>query len=209
MENPHSNIADYYLTIDSIVSNELVIKKSKFLAQCFPIRTKEDAEEILSSIRKENYTANHNCFAYRIGNDDNNFRYSDDGEPSGTAGKPILQAIDHYKYKNIIVVVTRYFGGTKLGVGPLLRAYYDSAISVLSIAIPKKIFITKLYKIIADYNHITLLKRIFEKYAVDYEEIYKGNVEFYPNVLISRVFEFENEIIHKFNGQVNFELIEK
>ena len=209
MENPQSNITDYYLTIDSPISNEIVIKKSKFLAQCYPIQTKEDAEEILSKIRKEHYTANHNCFAYRTGLDDNNFRYSDDGEPSGTAGKPILQAIDHYQYKNIIVIVTRYFGGIKLGVGPLMRAYYDSAISALSIANPRKIYITKLYKIIADYSDITLLKRIFEIYAINYNEIYTNIVEFYPNVLISRVCEFENEIIHKFNGQVHFEIIEK
>lgn len=209
MENPYSNITDFYFTIESPASSETIIKKSKFLAQCFPVNNKEQIEEILSNIRKEHYTANHHCFAYRIGIDDNNFRYSDDGEPSGTAGKPILQAIDHFNFKNILVVVTRYFWGTKLGVGPLLRAYYSSALECLTIAKPQKVFLTKLYRIEADYNNINLLKRIFEKYAINYTEKYSDTAEFFPNVLISRVCEFENEIIHKFNGQVHFELIEE
>ncbi|HRS01257.1 MAG TPA: YigZ family protein [Bacteroidota bacterium] len=185
------------------------MKKSKFIGNCFPITISEEIEEILNNIRKEHYTANHNCYAYRIGIDDNNFRYSDDGEPSGTAGKPILQAIDHFKYKNVLVIVTRYFGGIKLGVGPLFRAYYDSALGCLAEALPKKIFITRSYKVVSDYNNITLLKRIFEKYAINYNANYSEVVEFYPNVLISQVNEFENELINKFNGKVHFEIIEK
>ena len=107
------------------------------------------------------------------------------------------------------MIVTRYFGGIKLGVGPLFRAYYDSALGCLAEALPKKIFITRSYKVVSDYNNITLLKRIFEKYAINYNANYSEVVEFYPNVLISQVNEFENELINKFNGKVHFEIIEK
>ncbi|MCE5304496.1 YigZ family protein [bacterium] len=208
MPNLSPNISDSYLTILAPAINEVIVKKSRFLAQCFPVQSKDEIDNILFQIHKEHYTANHHCFAYRIGSNDKIYHYSDDGEPSGTAGKPILQAIDHFHYTNVLVVVTRYFGGIKLGVGPLHRAFYDASFSVLSQATPRQVFLTKMYKIITDYNNINILKKIFEEFTTDYDEIYSEYVEFYPNVLISRICEFENEIIRKTNGQIHFEIIE-
>ncbi len=92
-----------------------------FIGSLSPAADKEAAEKFIGDCRKEFYDATHNCFAYRIHPDD--FRFSDDGEPSGTAGKPILSMIDKYELQLAVLVVTRYFGGTKLGTGGLIRAY--------------------------------------------------------------------------------------
>jgi len=104
-------------------------KGSLFLGQAFPITSVKEAENILSSIKKKYYDATHNCYAYKLLI--NETKYSDDGEPNGTAGLRILNAINHFKLINVLVIVTRYFGGTKLGVGPLGKAYYNSASGVL------------------------------------------------------------------------------
>ncbi|BBB32691.1 Xaa-Pro dipeptidase [Thermotomaculum hydrothermale] len=107
----------------------LTIKGSKFISTIIPVKTRDEAESTLEKIRKHYYDATHNCFAYRIYPDIE--RYSDDGEPSNTAGKPIMSAIKGEEMYNTLVVVTRYFGGTKLGVGGLIKAYTESAKKVL------------------------------------------------------------------------------
>ena len=91
---------------------------------------KQQAETVYANIRRKYYDATHNCFAYRISPDD--FRYSDDGEPSGTAGRPIFQVLENKNLTQTIIIVTRYFGGTKLGTGGLSRAYADTASEVIS-----------------------------------------------------------------------------
>jgi len=117
--------SDHYYSIASHVSAELRVKGSRFIATLFPVIDKEQAEEKYAAIRTAYHDATHNCFAYRI--NDDQFRLSDDGEPSGSAGKPILQALDAKNLREVICIVTRYFGGTKLGVGGLIRAYGESS----------------------------------------------------------------------------------
>ena len=109
-------------TISRIETSEQEIKKSKFVAIAAPVTTEEEAKEFLAL--HSDASANHNCWAWRIGQ---NYRFNDDGEPSGTAGKPILQAIDGQELDNIVVVVTRWFGGVLLGSGGLIRAYGGTA----------------------------------------------------------------------------------
>lgn len=104
-------------------------KGSEFIAFAAPAETVEEAERILEGKRKQFYDATHNCYAYKIMTETE--KYSDDGEPNGTAGIRIMNAIQHFELTNLIVIVTRYFGGTKLGVGPLGKAYYNSAHDVL------------------------------------------------------------------------------
>ncbi len=104
-------------------------KGSLFIGYAAPCSSIEDADEILNEKKKEFYDATHNCYAYKLIGDQ--IKYSDDGEPSGTAGIRILNAIQHFDLVNLIVISTRYFGGTKLGVGPLGKAYYNSANGVL------------------------------------------------------------------------------
>jgi len=117
-------------TITNKAKSEFKEKGSLFIGQVFPIQSLEDAEKILSETRKKYYDASHNCYAYKL-IDEEEVKYSDDGEPNGTAGIRIFNAINHYKLSNVLIISTRYFGGTKLGVGALGKAYYNSAISAI------------------------------------------------------------------------------
>lgn len=116
-----------YSSIILHTSAQLKIEGSRFISDIFPADNEEDAKQKLESVRKKYYDATHHCYAYVIGVEKTNFRYSDDGEPSGTAGIKIHSAIQSKNLSDILVVVTRYFGGTKLGVGGLGRAYFEVA----------------------------------------------------------------------------------
>lgn len=115
------------------------VEGSRFIAGLFPVETDDEAKEKLERVRKLHYDATHHCFAYVIGADFKNVRYSDDGEPSGTAGLKILAALQSRKLSDVLCVVTRYFGGTKLGTGGLSRAYFDSTLAVID----QSVIITK------------------------------------------------------------------
>jgi uncharacterized YigZ family protein len=127
---------DEFLTIDATTSTEMKIKGSVFIGTLLPVPDKRSADEKIGEFRQRYYDAAHNCFAYRINLDD--FRYYDDGEPSGTAGRPILSMIDKYELMQVLLVVTRYFGGTKLGTGGLARAYGECAEMVIRTAVIKR-----------------------------------------------------------------------
>jgi uncharacterized YigZ family protein len=119
--------SDEYTTLRVRSSGSLAVRGSRFLAEAFPVRVKDECDEVVRGVRKEYFDATHHCFAYRLSPDGMQFRTNDDGEPAGSAGKPILAAIDGAELLGVIVVVTRYFGGTKLGVGGLARAYRQAA----------------------------------------------------------------------------------
>ncbi len=121
-----------YRTIKTATIAEFSDRGSRFIAFAFPINSTEDFKKYLQQLKTEHPKAVHHCFAYRIGNDKNNFRSSDDGEPSGTAGKPILNQIDSKNLTNILVVVVRYFGGILLGVQGLINAYRTATALALS-----------------------------------------------------------------------------
>jgi len=119
-------LSEGYRTIKAPVRSEFKVKKSKFIGYLLPVETKAAAEAFIEKISKKHYDANHNVPVYIIGNNLEIQKYSDDGEPSGTAGMPILDLLKNEGITNIAVVVTRYFGGTKLGTGGLARAYTRS-----------------------------------------------------------------------------------
>ena len=127
-------MTDEYRTISSSVEAQIKVRDSRFIASASPSITKTQAEEFIAGLRRTYHDATHVCYAYRCGTAGDTFRLNDDGEPSGTAGKPILAAIERYGLTDIVVAVTRYFGGTKLGVGGLRRAYGDAAEHVLATA---------------------------------------------------------------------------
>ncbi len=118
---------EQYIELDVGGEGEIVEKKSRFIAYIEKVESEEEAYEFIEKIKKKNYDARHNCFAFSIGLDMPLLRFSDDGEPQGTAGKPILEVIIGSDIKNICIVVTRYFGGTLLGTGGLVRAYTDAS----------------------------------------------------------------------------------
>lgn len=181
---------DTYKTIRARERTEIKVKGSRFIASVAPARIKDEAQSFVDSIRKEYFDATHNCYAYRFGSDGLQFRAADDGEPSGSAGKPILFILQKFAVSDIVLVVTRYFGGTKLGVGGLARAYSDSAESVLKQCELMDVFHTKQVKIFCIYEDISAIKRLLAVYAVRFEEDYHDAVEFIADIPQSKVNEF-------------------
>jgi len=156
---------NYYYTIESSGTAEFKDRGSKFLAYAFPIVNTNDFKKRLQELKDEHPKAVHHCFAYRLGTDGNNFRSSDDGEPSGSAGKPMLGQIDSRQLTNAAVIVVRYFGGTLLGVPGLINAY-KTATSLALQTIPiiqKSIEIN--YHLEFDYTKMNEVMMIIKKYS--------------------------------------------
>jgi len=155
--------AEYYKTIDKPSSAEFKDRGSKFIAYAFPIETADDFKKQLQLLKKEHPKAVHHCFAYRIGTDGNNFRSGDDGEPSGTAGKPILGQIDSKQITNAAVIVVRYWGGTLLGVPGLINAYKTATSLALQVTpvIQKQIEVN--YSIEFDYTQMNEVMMVLKQ----------------------------------------------
>jgi uncharacterized YigZ family protein len=145
-------MSHYYYTIEKQAFAEFKDRGSKFLAYAYPIQTVEDFKKHLKALKEEHPKAVHHCFAYRIGTDNNNFRANDDGEPSGSAGKPILGQIDSKQLTNVAVVVVRYFGGTLLGVPGLINAYKTSTSLALQLTPIVQKPVLELYELQFDYT---------------------------------------------------------
>ena len=122
---------DCYKTIERIAEGYITERKSKFISYIFPIESEEEVKEILEEFRKKYYNARHICWAYMLGYAREDFRSNDDGEPSGTAGRPILGQINSNELTNVLVLVVRYFGGTLLGTGGLVRAYKEATAAAI------------------------------------------------------------------------------
>ncbi|MBQ9550598.1 MAG: YigZ family protein [Lachnospiraceae bacterium] len=162
-----------YLTVkeNSIYTGGITEKKSRFIAYLSHAASAEEAMSFLSSIRKKHYDAKHNCSAYIIAGEDgapDTLHSSDDGEPSGTAGKPIMSVLSGAGLKNVVLVVTRYFGGILLGTGGLVRAYTDASKEALKAAEKEIIRVTDLKDLsfIFDYRNEGKVRRILEEYGL-------------------------------------------
>lgn len=153
-----------YLTLKKEAEYEIVVKKSKFIANVKPVSTLKEAEEFISKIKKRYYDATHNTYAFTVGLEAEEVQKSnDDGEPSGTAGKPILEVIKMKNLKNTIVVVTRYFGGILLGAGGLIRAYSESAREGIEKAGITKMIRCEKYLVSLNYQNFNRLERYFKE----------------------------------------------
>jgi uncharacterized YigZ family protein len=155
---------NYYKTIEKPSVAEYKDRGSKFLAYAFPIESADDFKKRLKQLKEEHPKAAHHCFGYRIGVDGNNFRSGDDGEPSGSAGKPILGQIDTKELTNIAVIVVRYFGGTLLGVPGLINAYKTSASLALQLTGIVQKSVLAYYELHFDYtlmNDVMLVVKRF------------------------------------------------
>lgn len=173
-----------YKSIHKMGRDEIIIKKSRFIGTAAPANNEEEALEFIESIRKEFKDAKHNVYAYAIGENLRIKRYTDDKEPSGTAGMPVLNVITQEKLRNVVVVVTRYFGGTLLGAGGLVRAY------------------TKAAKIALE-SGIIVEKNLYHNMSFNIEYTLLGKME---NELMKNNFIVKNK---GFTDQVEFELIVK
>ena len=159
-------------TIDKFCESEYKEKGSRFIAQVFPAANEDEVSIHLNETKKKYYSATHYCFAYKFQSDKT--KYSDAGEPKGTAGIRILNAVEHFGLSYILVIVIRYFGGTKLGVGPLGKAYYNSAFQVLQKAkIITKFLYTKVI-IETDFYFLSEIKNILSKHEIKISEIQYG-----------------------------------
>lgn len=147
-----------YYTVQKSVETTTVIKKSKFISNVSPVVSSEQAEEFIENLRKKYWNATHNVYAYTVGLKDDVQKFSDDGEPSGTAGKPVLEVLKAMEIKNVLVVVTRYFGGILLGAGGLVRAYSDSAAQGLKEAGVIKRIKCDEYEVTSDYSFLGKLQ---------------------------------------------------
>ncbi|MCF7826486.1 MAG: YigZ family protein [Candidatus Marinimicrobia bacterium] len=145
--------------------HQIKIKASRFIAEILPLKSEDDVPGLLTEIKKREYTANHHCFAWRLGvGDDEVWRVNDDGEPAGTAGKPIYQALLGANLTNVLAVVTRYFGGTKLGKGGLMRAYGGVIQEALPL-VKKRTFVPRVaLECQCDFEHSNLVYRLIETY---------------------------------------------
>lgn len=140
------------LTINEPVQAEIIEKKSRFIGYAAPVETEEAAQAFLQEIRTRHRDATHNCYAYQVGEHNQYQRSSDDGEPSGTAGRPILEVIKGSGLSNVIVVVTRYFGGTLLGTGGLVRAYSATAAAALAEGVRVRLVAAAEFSLTVEYQ---------------------------------------------------------
>lgn len=185
---------DYYYSIEGQKTFEQKIKGSRFIANIFPINSKKEAAVFLKQIRKEHYDATHNCYAYILGANGLEYRTNDDGEPNGSAGNPILFSIKKHKLSDVLVVVTRFYGGTKLGVGGLARAYGETAEEVVKICIRRQIDITKKVKVFTTYDDINVIKRLLDEYAISFNEVYTDTIVITAEIPVSKVEQFRKQI---------------
>lgn len=198
-----------FKTISNSITEELIEKKSKFIANIFYVETQEEAEEKIKEMKKKYFDAKHNCFAYSIYSENGIInRFSDDGEPSGTAGSPMLNILNSKKLCNIVVIVTRYFGGILLGTGGLVRAYTG----VLQCALDKIEEIEKdlglEIKIEIRYQDLEKLKYYLKKNNLEITKIeYKENVHVFIEIT-KKVFENLKNNVNNFNFKIlNIEVI--
>lgn len=155
---------EFYYTIDKAGNAEFKDRGSRFIALAFPMETKEDYKAHLATAKAAHPKATHFCFAYRLGLDGNNFRSGDDGEPAGSAGRPILGQIDSKELTNTLIIVVRYFGGSLLGVPGLINAYKTAASLVLQVTpvIQKQVEIN--YRLQFDYTMMNDIMMIVKQY---------------------------------------------
>lgn len=198
-----------YKTIFKYGEDEIIINKSRFIGYSMPIEKEEDALEFIENIKKQNKDATHNVYAYVVGENSNIQRFNDDGEPSGTAGIPALEVIKKEELKNVAVVVTRYFGGTKLGAGGLIRAYTKACkIGLEAGQIVDMVPHIKI-KVSIDYTAYGKLENylINSEYMVD-DTVFDEKVNIYVYVNTNKMKDFHKDIMNLTSGDVKTEEIQ-
>lgn len=199
-----------YRTVAGHGQETIIIKKSRFIGQALSVETEAAALEFIEKVQKQYWDANHNCYAYQIGLHDEFQKANDNGEPAGTAGKPILEVLKREQLKNVVVVVTRYFGGTLLGAGGLVRAYSQTAAATVKAAgiVTRQLF--QQIQIQIDYTWLGKVEN--ETIAAN---CFIANIEYTDKVAVNVLVPFEQTesyqklIANATNGQAIIELSEK
>ena len=196
---------DFYYTIEKSAMAEYKDRGSKFLAYAYPVKNVEEFKERLNETKKEHPKATHHCFAYRIGLDGNTFRVSDDGEPSGSAGRPILGQIDSKTMVNVLVVVVRYFGGTLLGVPGLINAYKSAAALALQMTPQVQRPVEKEMLLQFDYTQMNEVMTLVKQYNC---RVLQQEMQLFCNVTLAVPRNRLSEIAYKFKELRNVEMRE-
>ena len=197
-----------YLTIAKTnYTHEVVIKKSRFITNLARVKDEDEARAFIEQIRKTHYHANHNVFAYVLGDGDQIQRMSDDGEPSGTAGVPILEVLKKNQIHDVVAVVTRYFGGIKLGAGGLIRAYAGSPAEALSAVGFVQLVPQKELHISLSYNTLDKVQYWLEQNNYPAPAItYTDQVELLLPVDEANLVQLQETLTDLTNGQINFKV---
>ncbi len=199
---------DSYLSIAAPVRAEIRVERSRFIASAVPISSRVAAEEEYDRIRREYHDATHNCLAYVVGRDaDAVFRFSDDGEPSGTAGKQIYDSIRTRNLTNVLIVVTRYFGGIKLGTGGLGRAYREAANAALDQAAVVERFAMQTCRLTFAHDQTSAVMKVTSDFGVKPTATeYREQVELTVTIRLGSFEPFRLALIDRTHGKVIIEL---
>ncbi|WP_295235458.1 YigZ family protein [Veillonella sp.] len=198
-----------YITVSEEHRIEYIVEKSRFIATAIPCTTENEAQAAIARITKEFWDATHNCTAYALGPRQEQQRSSDNGEPSGTAGKPMLEVLKKTGITNTLIVVTRYFGGIKLGAGGLIRAYAHSAAEAIHSA-PKTLHAPRqLVSITIDYGLYGAVERYLQDENYYYETSFTDSVAITIYVEPQRLDQLETSLANLTSGQHNWTLLEE
>lgn len=199
-----------YLTIGKTGQHELIIKKSKFICSLARTETVEEAQEFIEQVSKKYHDATHNTYAYTLGLNDNQVKASDNGEPSGTAGIPELKALQLMKLKNVTAVVTRYFGGIKLGAGGLIRAYSNSVTEAAQNIGVVKCIMQQLIQFSIPYNRIDEINHYLEVNRISIaSQEYTTNVTIQIYLDLDQIQKVEDSLINLLSGKVEFNKLDQ
>lgn len=199
-----------YLTIGKTGQHELIIKKSKFICSLARTETVEEAQEFIEQVSKKYHDATHNTYAYTLGLNDNQVKASDNGEPSGTAGIPELKALQLMKLKNVTAVVTRYFGGIKLGAGGLIRAYSNSVTEAAQNISVVKCVMQQLIQFSIPYNRIDEINHYLEENRISIaSQKYTTNVTIQIYLDLDQIQKVEDSLINLLSGKVEFNKLDQ
>lgn len=207
-----TEIIDTYFTIKDVSYGEYKEKGSKFIALAYPITNESDLEEHIRELKGQHLKARHFCYAYKIGISKDRYRINDDGEPSGTAGKPIMGQIQSFGLTDIGIVVIRYFGGTKLGVSGLIRAYKEAAKLSLEAAEIVKRYITVSYRLIFDYSQMGHILNAIKDADLEitdksFEENCTVNLQIRKSMEEDQIHRLKALILNKSMEEVTFETV--
>ena len=201
-----SDIPHSYITIANEFRTEYIIEKSRFIATIAPVSTEEEAQAFIQRISKEFWDATHNCTAYAIGPRQEQQRSSDNGEPSGTAGKPMLEVLKKTAITNVAVVVTRYFGGIKLGAGGLIRAYSHSVAKAVQEGPKLLIAPRQIVSLTIDYSYFGSVERQLQTLGLPYQSSFTDTISLEIYVEPNFVSDLETTITNLTGGNLLWEL---
>ncbi len=200
-------MSEKYRSVDSYGEDEVIIEKSRFIGYCKPVETEEEANDFINEIKEMHKTATHNCYAYVIGK--NVQRFSDDGEPSHTAGMPILTTLMNEGLTNVCVVVTRYFGGVLLGKGGLVRAYTTGC----KIALEKSVIVDKIMhyrvKLKLDYSNLGVIENYLNNAEIKIlEKVFLEDVDIILYMDVEKYDSFLEDMLELTSGNISSEIID-